>query len=175
MRFSLTFLAAGLFALGLAVPASAQNVTAGALEIAAAWTRATPPGAEVGGGYMTITNKGTEPDTLLGGSTPVAGKVELHQMSMQDGVMHMSALPDGLEIGPGATVTLDPGGYHLMLMHLKAPLKEGTEVPATLDFAKAGKVAVTLTVEGIGAKAPGGTSGMENMDTMGGANNAMGQ
>ncbi len=156
MRFFVNVLAAGAFALGLANSALAQTVTAGSIQIEQPWARATPPGAQVGGGYVTITNNGTEPETLLGGSSPVAEKVEVHEMSVENGVMKMRPLPDGLEIKPGETVSLAPGGYHLMLIDLKEPLKQGEQVPATLKFAKAGDVPVMLSVESIGAKAPEG-------------------
>jgi copper(I)-binding protein len=161
MRFLINFLAAGALALSLATPVLAQTVTAGSIAIEQPWARATPPGAQVGGGYMTITNTGGESDTLVGGSSPVAGEVQVHEMSMQDGVMKMRELPDGLQIKAGETVTLKPGGYHLMLMNLKEPLKQGEQVSATLEFAKAGKVEVMLNVESIGAKEADDMSGMD--------------
>lgn len=162
-------LAFTLSAPALAHDTKAHDTKAGTLEIVQPWARATPPGAAVGGGYLTIVNHGTEPDTLTGGTSPVSEKVEVHEMSMDNGIMRMQKLTDGLTIPPGETVTLAPGGYHLMLTKLKAPLKEGSEVPVTLTFAKAGEVPVTLTVESIGAKAPSGgmadMSGMSGMDS----------
>src|SRR5215831_19188253 len=86
--------------------ASAETYTAGAIEVSNPWARATPKGAQVGGAYMTITNKGAEADRLIDGSTPVAGKVQVHQMSMDKGVMTMRPLTGGLEIKPGETVEL---------------------------------------------------------------------
>ena len=77
---------------------------------------------------------------------------------MQDGVMKMRELAGGLPIEAGKAVSLAPGGYHLMLIQLKAPLKKGDQVPVTLTFEKAGKVDVTLDVQGIGAQQPSGMS-----------------
>jgi len=127
--------------------------------ISNAWTRATPGGAKVGGGYLTIENKGTMADKLIGGTTTVAGKLEVHQMSMSDGVMKMHPVEGGLTIEPGKTVKLAPGGYHLMMVDLKQPFKQGETVPVTLQFEKAGKVAVSLNVQGIGGAAPGAGGG----------------
>ncbi|MGB3867237.1 MAG: copper chaperone PCu(A)C [Xanthobacteraceae bacterium] len=136
-----------------------QSVKAGDLVISHAWTRATPGGAKVGGGYLTIENKGAAADRLVGGETPAAGRLEVHEMTMSDGVMKMHAIDGGLALAPGQTVKLAPGGYHLMLIDLKAPFKEGDKVPVTLNFEKAGPVAVSLDVQGLGAAAPGGSGG----------------
>ena len=140
----------------LAAPARAEDVKAGDLVITQAWTRATPNGAKIGGGYVTIENKGTTPDRLVGGAGDIAGKVEIHEMAMDNGVMKMRPLDKGLVIEPGKTVKLAPGGNHLMLQDLKGPFKEGQKVPVTLEFEKAGKVSVSLDVQGVGAQAPGG-------------------
>jgi len=118
------------------------------------WSRATPPGAQIGAGYLVITNKGTAPDRFVGGSTPAAGKIEVHEMTMKDGVMTMRPVSGGLVIDPGKSVTLAPGGYHLMFTDLKAPLKQGDKLKATLEFEKAGKVDVTFEVQSIGAQSP---------------------
>jgi len=156
MRTIVRTIASALFvAAVIAAPARAQEVKAGDLVITQAWTRATPNGAKIGTGYLTIENKGSAPDRLIGGSADVAGKVEVHEMAMKDGVMKMRALDDGLTIEPGKTVKLAPGGYHLMMFDLKSPLKQGDTLPITLKFEKAGEVKVSLAVEGIGAQAPG--------------------
>ena len=139
----------------LAAPARAEDVKAGDLVITQAWTRATPNGAKIGGGYVTIENKGTAPDRLVGGAGDIAGKVEIHEMAMDNGVMKMRPIDKGLTIEPGKTVKLAPGGNHLMLQELKGPFKQGDKVPVTLEFEKAGKVAVSLDVQGVGAQAPG--------------------
>jgi len=146
--------------------AAAQEVKAGDLVIEHPWARATPGGAKVGGAYLTITNKGTVADKMLGGSSPAAKRVEVHEMAMKNDVMTMRPLANGLSIGPGQTVTLAPGGYHIMLMDLNRPLKQGQQVPITLRFEKAGTVDVTFDVQGIGAQAPmmmnHGMSGMHD-------------
>lgn len=156
MRPVVQMLASAVFvALLCAAPLRAQEVKAGDLVITQAWTRATPNGAKIGGGYVTIENKGSTPDRLIGGSTDAASKIEVHEMTMKDGVMTMRALDNGLTIDPGKTVKLAPGGYHLMMFDLKNPLKQGDAVPVTLKFEKAGEVKVSLAVQGVGAQAPG--------------------
>jgi periplasmic copper chaperone A len=119
-----------------------EPVKAGDLVLSGAFTRATLPGAKVGGGYVTITNQSKEADRLVGGSSPAAQRVEVHEMKMDGNVMQMRQLKDGLEIPAGGTAELSPGGTHLMLINLTAPLKEGDMIPVTLEFAKAGKVEV---------------------------------
>lgn len=151
----ITVVAAALAAL-LAAPARTEPVKAGDLVITQAWSRATPSGAKVAGGYLTVENKGTSADRLVGGSGDIAGRIEIHEMAMEGGVMKMRELDKGLVIAPGKTVKLAPGGNHLMLMDLKNPLKQGDKVPLALQFEKAGKVNVSLDVQGVGAKAPGG-------------------
>jgi copper(I)-binding protein len=143
----------------LAGAAQAQDKKAGDLQIGAPWARATPKGAKVGGGYLRITNTGTAPDRLTGGSSPASGTVEVHEMSMSGGVMKMRAVAGGLEIKPGETVELKPGGYHLMFMNLKQPFEQGHPVSATLNFEKAGKVDVQFSVGGMGAQGPAGAGG----------------
>lgn len=138
-----------------AAPAIAADVKAGELVISQAWSRATPGGAKVAGGYLTIENKGAVADRLVGVSADIAGKSEIHEMSMDNGVMKMRPLDNGLTIDSGKTVKLVPGGNHLMLQELKGPFKQGDKVPVTLQFEKAGKVAVSLDVQGVGAQAPG--------------------
>ncbi len=135
----------------LALPAQAADVMAGHLKLSAPWARATPKGAAVGGGYLTITNTGNTPDRLVSGSTAISKKVEIHEMSMDNGVMKMRMLANGLEIKPGQSVTLKPGSYHIMFMGLKHQIKEGEHFKATLVFAKAGKVELDFAVKGLGA------------------------
>ena len=153
------------FAFLAVAPACAQDAKAGDLVITQAWSRATPGGAKVAGGYVTIENKGATADRLIGGSADVAGKFEVHEMAMNNGVMTMRPLDKGLAIEPGKAVKLAPGGYHLMLMDLKGPLKQGDKVPVTLEFEKAGKVNVSFDVQGVGAQAPAdaGHSGGHDM------------
>jgi periplasmic copper chaperone A len=147
----------------LALPAQAADVMAAKLKISTPWARATPKGAPVGGGYLTITNMGSAPDRLIGGTASFAKSVEVHEMKMDNGIMKMRELADGLEIKPGQTVTLDPSGYHLMFTGLTQPLKQGEHVKVTLDFAKAGKVDIDFAVEGMGAMHGGAGSDMPGM------------
>ena len=149
-----------------ATAAHAQEVKAGDLVISQAWSRATPGGAKIAGGYLTIENKGSAPDRLIRGSGAIAGKVEVHEMAMNNGVMTMRELDKGLTIDPGKTVKFAPGGYHLMLMDLKNPLKQGDKVPLTLEFEKAGKVNLSLDVQGVGAQAPGADRSGHDMKKM---------
>lgn len=141
-----------MFCIAIGGTASAHEFNVGSLKIGHPWTRATPSGAKIGGGYLAITNNGTTPDKLMGGSLSSAGHVEIHEMKMDGGVMKMRPLPQGLEIKPGETIKFEPGGYHLMFMNLKSPLKQDQMVKGELQFEKAGKVAVEYKVDAIGAK-----------------------
>ena len=144
-----------LLVLPWAAPASAQDYKLGALEIATPWTRATAATAKSGGGFVTITNKGTTADRLIAARSPASLKVEIHEMKMDGQVMRMRELANGLEIPPGATVTLKPGGFHIMFMELKAPLVKDAKVPVTLVFEKAGSIDVDFKVEAVGAAGTG--------------------
>ncbi len=159
-QLSRIFALAALSAVVIAAPVRADDVKVGDLVISQAWSRATPSGAKVAGGFLTIENKGSAPDKLIGVSADIAGKAEVHEMTSDNGVMKMRPLDKGLVIEPGKTVKLAPGGYHLMLQDLKGAFKEGEKVPVTLEFEKAGKVAVSLDVQGVGAQAPGGGGSM---------------
>ena len=157
------FIAAALFAVGLVVcglanAAQAEDVTAGGMKIIAPWARATPKGASVGGGYMKITNTGSTADRLIGGASEISSRFEIHEMSMDNGVMKMRSVPGGIEIKPGQTVEFGPSGYHVMLVGLNRQLMQGDRFKATLEFAKAGKVEVDFTVESIGANGSGAKS-----------------
>ncbi len=144
-------LLAALPALLFGLPAGAHDYKIGALEIEHPWTRATAPTAKSGGGFLSITNKGTTPDRLIAARSPVSLKVEVHEMKMDGNVMRMREVDGGIEIPPGATVTLKPGGYHIMFMELKAPLAQGGKAPVTLVFEKAGSIDVELKIEAVGA------------------------
>ncbi len=143
----------GLLAAFIAAQASAQSANPPAIQAVDVWARATPLGAHTGAAYMTLINKGAADDRLLGVSTPIAGEAQIHSMSLDNGVMMMRPVP-ALDLKAGSTQRLAPGGYHVMLMDLKAPLVEGQSFPLTLIFAKAGKVGVTAKIGGIGAMAP---------------------
>jgi periplasmic copper chaperone A len=135
-------------------PARADEIKAGDLVITQAWSRATPGGAKIGGGYLTIENNGKTADRLESATSDIAGKVEVHEMSMDNGIMKMRPVEGGLTIDPGKTVKLAPGGYHLMIMDLKSQLKQGDKVAVTLKFEKAGNVSIVFDVAGIGATTP---------------------
>ena len=152
MRFILPALVAALLA---GAPAIAQDVTVGAIKVTQPWVPAPPNAATSAGGYMTITNTGDEPDTLTGGTATIAGRIEVHEMSMDGGVMRMRELTPGLVIKPKETVTLSPGGLHLMLIDLKERPTVGVPVKGTLVFAKAGTVAIEFKVEPFGTRVPG--------------------
>ncbi|SMO34093.1 copper chaperone PCu(A)C [Paracoccus laeviglucosivorans] len=127
-------------------------VMLGDIGISGQFTRATPPGARIAGGFMVLKNDGDTDDRLVSATSPIAGSVEIHEMTMQGDVMKMRQLPDGVPLRAGQTVELKPGGYHLMLMDLTQPLAQGETVPLTLVFEQAGQVDVTLPVGPINAK-----------------------
>jgi copper(I)-binding protein len=141
---------------GAALPfaACAQTYTAGTIRIDQAWARATAAGAQAGGGYLKLTNGGSAPDRLVAARSSAADRVELHEMKMDGNVMRMRELERGVDLPPGATVELKPGGYHVMFMGLKAPFARDARVPLTLVFEKAGTIDVELKVEAMGAAQP---------------------
>ena len=149
-------LAAALVA-ALAAPVLAQEIKAGDLVIASAWSRATPSGAKVAGAYLTVENKGTSADRLVSGSADIAGRVEIHEMTMDGGVMKMRAVAR-LDLPAGKPVILGPGGYHVMLMNLKQMIKTGDSVPLTLQFEgkdrKVEMIEVVAEVRDLTSKAP---------------------
>lgn len=143
-------------ALLIATPVFAHNGVThlGDINISLPFTRATLPNAPVGGGFLTIENAGTEADRLVSATSPVSDDVQIHEMSMEGDVMKMRALPDGIELPAGETVTLAPGGYHLMFMAIKQPFVEGETVPVTLTFEKAGSVELELPIMAPAADGP---------------------
>jgi copper(I)-binding protein len=150
---------AALLSIALTAPVQAEDVKTGDLVITQPWTRATPGGAKVAGGYLTIENKGSTSDRLVSGSTNVAKKIQIHEMAMNDGVMTMRPSDGGLAIEPGKTMKLAPGGHHLMFLELDSPFKQGDTEAVTLKFEKAGEVKVLFEVQGIGAEGPGVSNG----------------
>jgi hypothetical protein len=138
--------------------AGAQQAAPAAIEVSRAWSRATPSGAPVGVGYLVLANRGAEADRLIGGSTEIADRIEVHEMRMDNGVMKMRELPGGLEVKSGETVELKPGGNHLMLVGLKRGVKEGERFKAQLEFARSGKAEVEFVVQGMGATSPPGSA-----------------
>lgn len=153
-RASAVLLTAGALALPTLAAHSMDNQMVGALKLETPWTRATPGAAKAGGGFLTITNTGSEADRLTAAASPRAMKTEIHEMSVKDGVMVMRPVEGGVEIPAGATVELKPGGYHVMYMGIDKPFAEGESVPTTLTFEKAGTVEVNFAVEKVGAKRP---------------------
>ncbi len=139
------------FLLALALPAGAHEVRAGDLAITQGWSRAAGQGA-TGAGYLTITNRGSQADRLVSASSPVARTTELHTHMREGEVMRMRPVQGGIEIPPGQSVTLRPGGLHVMLIGLSQPLRQGETVPLTLRFERAGEVQVPLAVQAAGAR-----------------------
>jgi copper(I)-binding protein len=145
--------------IGLCSVAQAQSSSNGSIEIVSPWARATAVSASTGGAFLTIVNKGSTDDRLLSISTPAAGKAELHRTENDNGVAKMTPI-DALEVKAGHRIALAPGGYHIMLMGLKAPLKEGESFPLTLTFDKAGTIDVMVKVGKAGAMGSGDMGGM---------------
>lgn len=151
-RLGMSVLAAALLFVSVDA-AVAHGYKLGAIEIGHPWSRATPPGAKVGGGYLTLTNDGDTPDTLVAATIVAADRAEIHEMKVEDGIMKMRPLEGGLPLPAHTAVKLDPSGVHLMFIDLKQPLVQGTKVKGTLTFAKAGTVDVEFMVDAIGASA----------------------
>jgi periplasmic copper chaperone A len=148
---SMKTLAALLLACALgASAASAHEYALKSLKIDHPFARATPPGAKTGGVFVTVENTGSRSDRLIGVSSPVAGVADLHEMKVDAGVMRMREVA-ALEVKPGETLELKPGGYHVMLSELRQPLKVGDKFPMTLTFQNAGPVEVSVWVEEMGA------------------------
>lgn len=136
-----------------AASASAHEYRLGPIGIAHPWARATAASAANGAVYMAISNEGDSVDRLIGVASPVAGMSHLHTSEEVDGVMQMRPV-DAIEIAPGDTVSIEPGGLHIMLMGLGAPLVQGTNFPMTLVFETAGSIDIEVHVEAPGAAAP---------------------
>ena len=134
--------------------AAAHDHQAGNLTIGHPFSRATAPAAMAGAAYMTIDNAGAAGDRLLSAASPVAGRVELHTIVKDGDVMRMREVEGGIAVPAGGRATLQPGGFHVMLMELKAPLREGDRFPLRLTFEKAGIVEVEVAIEKAGAGAP---------------------
>jgi copper(I)-binding protein len=154
--YAIALFAAVLSALILLPPAASAHTKkfkAGSIVVEQPWIRATPGGAKVAGGYLKVTNTGSAPDRLTGGTLPLADSVEVHEMAMTDGIMKMRRLENGLEIKGGQSVELKPGGHHMMFMGLAGAIEAGKDLKGTLVFEKAGTVEVTYRVAPIGSQA----------------------
>lgn len=123
------------------------------IRVETAWARASAGEAKNGAAYMTLHNVGAGPDKLLSAASPVAVKVELHNHIMVGNVAQMRPV-DAIEVSPGSPTVLQPGGLHVMLLDLKAPLKAGQSFPVTLTFERAGKIEANVAVQAIRAPAP---------------------
>jgi copper(I)-binding protein len=154
-KIIVSLLSVGIFGFGVSTALMAQSVSpavsANAIKIENAYTRATAPGQQVAGGFMKIENKGNTGDQLLSASSSAAGEVQLHEMAMEGNVMKMRQVKD-IAVPAGGSVELKPGSYHLMFMNLKGPFSAGQTVPVKLKFAKAGEVEVKLPVNEMGAQ-----------------------
>lgn len=159
----------------LAGPAAAADYKVGSLDVTQPWARATPKGASTGAAYMTVTNSGSKTERLSCASSPAAATCQIHEMAMSDGVMKMRPVQGGLEIKPGQTVTLKPGGFHMMLEGLRAPLVPGDKVEATLTSSDGASVKVEFPIAAIGAPAPGASTGGDGMKMQGPATMPMHQ
>lgn len=136
---------------GLTTQASARapnpaHAAATAITVSGAWSRPEPAGLSTGVIYLTVANHGRVADTLVGASSPMAAMVGLHRSAMAGGMATMTTVKDGLAVPAGGAARLEPNGYHLMMMGLKGGLAAGSSFPATLRFAHAGEVRVTVQV-----------------------------
>src|SRR6516165_4978394 len=154
---------------GVSPAAAAADYDLGSIHISQPWSRATPKGAASGAGYMTLTNNGTTPDRVSCVSDDASAQCQIHSMTMEGGVMKMRPVEGGLEIKPGESVMLKPGGNHMMFLSLKRPLEQGGTVKATLKFEHAGTIDVEYPVLAIGAPAPGASASGSMMQESGGA------
>jgi copper(I)-binding protein len=130
-----------------------STLAAAQVQVQDAWTRATAPGSKIAAGYMTIKNAGASPDRLVGATSPLAERVEMHVHIKEGDVVRMREVK-GYDIPAKGTFELKPGGSHLMFVGIKHPFKEGEKVPATLRFEHAGTVNVEFRVGGLGDMAP---------------------
>jgi copper(I)-binding protein len=161
---TLSKLALAALLVGFVSPALAQGTGNTSITVEQPWARATPTGAKTGAVYMTLDNKSGTTDRLTGASSDVADKLQIHEMKVENGVMQMREVPDGLSIPAGGSVVLKPGSYHVMMIGLKKPLTAGDKFPVTLTFEKAGNISVTVPVQAMGAMQDKG--GMDNMGGM---------
>jgi copper(I)-binding protein len=142
-------IAALMIVLGVCGPAHSASPKTGNITVEHAWARATPKGAPNAAAYLTLVNNGSEPDRLIGASSPVADDIQFHEELEENGVSKMRAL-ETIDVAPGASVVLKPSGLHLML-RIKQQLKEGDTFPLTLTFEKAGPIEATVRVGKVGA------------------------
>ncbi|ABS15914.1 MULTISPECIES: copper chaperone PCu(A)C [Alphaproteobacteria] len=150
---SLRALSAAFLALAVSIsPAVGHDFQAGSITINHPWSRATPPVTPVAGGYLTLTNDGDMADRLVSISSPLSDRVEIHESTVSDGVASMRPVQNGIEIGAGETVELQPGGMHIMFLKPSRPLKDGERFAATLVFEQAAAIDVEFVVQNMGAR-----------------------
>lgn len=165
-RAALSLLATIVFALA---PAMAQVYEGKAVSVTHPWARATPGSSTIGAAYVEFSGlKGSQGDKLIGASSPAAGRIEIHTHEMANGVMKMRKV-DAAGVAAGETRKLAPGGDHLMLFDLKAPLKQGEKIPLTLKFETSGEIPVEAAIESVGAMAPHGTEATAPNDAKSGS------
>lgn len=139
----------------LCAPAGiAKSPTDDGIVVEHAWIRATAPNAPVAGGFVSLRNASNRADRLLSVTSPDAATVEIHESRLSDGMMRMRRLDDGIAIAPNASVTLKPGGYHLMFIGPKKQFAQGSTVTATLRFERAGKQTIKFEVRAMGSGGP---------------------
>ena len=153
MTFAKAMFAILLLTASIARPLHAQGRSAGGIAVEEPWARATPGGARTGAAYMTLVNKGDTANRLLGATSPVASEVQFHKVTEENGISRMRELRT-IDIAPEDMVLLKPGNIHIMLVGLKHPLKQGETFPLTLEFEKAGRVHLTISIAHVGAMQP---------------------
>ena len=151
MKLNFNLLMAGVTLIVASTSVHAHSFQLGNIDIGHPYARATASGQPIGGGFLKLSNRGGD-DKLLSATAAVSQSVEMHAMSMDGDVMRMRQV-DAIPLPAGKTVELKPGGYHLMFVGLKAPLKTGEKFPLKLKFEKAGEVEVIVNVEASGAAA----------------------
>jgi len=150
-----------LLSLGLVGTAQSAEFEVGTLTIDHPWSRSTPPVAQTGAAYFTVHNGGDEGDRLLSAEADVVDLVQLHTHRMEEGIMRMRQV-EVVELPPGEHTVFQPGGLHVMLIGLNAPLAEGGSFPLTLNFEHAGSVTVEVEIQHPSANAPVGSSAMKH-------------
>jgi periplasmic copper chaperone A len=167
-----SFAALAALAFVFPAPAFAHEYEGKAVVAIHPWARATPGGSTIGAAYVELSGiKSAQGDKLVGASSPVAGRIEIHTHLMEDGVMKMRKV-DSIAIPSGEARKLSPGGDHLMMFDLKAPLKQGEVFPLTLKFDASGEITVDAVIESVGAMAPHEAASGTQTDAVSGNKNA---
>jgi len=141
----------GLFCCLAVSAVQAQDFKLGFLTLSNPYIRAMPLSAKVSSGYVAIHNQGAEADQLLEATSDAAARIEIHEMTVENEVMRMRPLSEGLALPAGETVSLTPGGYHLMIFEPKVALVSGETFPLKLHFAKAGEIELLVEIRDIAA------------------------